>query len=145
MMFLLFGRITTCVGVHVLDRVEQFGGRRVERLASGDDALHAELSEQLDEPVAAAHRDDRRRDRRQTRRVTAAVDLDRGAGERGLPVGVLFGNLLEQVGDADLLRPTVTSSATSIAAPMSFVWTWQFQSPSPPTTTIESPISPSPA
>ena len=29
-----------------------------------------------------------------------------------------------------------------MAAPMSFVWTWQFQVPSPPTTTIESPISP---
>ena len=27
---------------------------------------------------------------------------------------------------------------------MSLVWTWQFQSPSPPTTTIESPISPQP-
>ncbi len=27
----------------------------------------------------------------------------------------------------------------SIAAPMSSVWTWQFQRPSPPTTTIESP------
>ena len=30
----------------------------------------------------------------------------------------------------------------STAAPMSFVWTWQFQMPSPPTTTIESPIAP---
>ena len=29
----------------------------------------------------------------------------------------------------------------STAAPMSLVWTWQFQMPSPPTTTIESPIA----
>ena len=29
----------------------------------------------------------------------------------------------------------------SMAAPMSSVWMWQFQMPSPPTTTIESPIS----
>ena len=40
-------------------------------------------------------------------------------------------------------RPS-RSSADSIAAPMSFVWTWQFQMPSPPTTTIESPMSPQP-
>ena len=27
-----------------------------------------------------------------------------------------------------------------MAAPMSSVWMWQFQSPSPPTTTMESPM-----
>ena len=34
------------------------------------------------------------------------------------------------------------SMPASTAAPMSLVCTWQFQSPSPPTTTIESPIAP---
>ena len=58
MMFLLFGRMTTSFGVDVLDGVEQFGRRRVHRLAAGDDALHAELGEQLDESVAAAHGND---------------------------------------------------------------------------------------
>ena len=38
------------------------------------------------------------------------------------------------------LPPAV--SAASMAAPMSSVCTWQFQSPSPPTTTIESPMRP---
>ncbi len=33
------------------------------------------------------------------------------------------------------------SMPASTAAPMSLVWTWQFQMPSPPTTTIESPIA----
>ena len=47
MMFLLFGRMITCVGVDRFDRVEQFGGRRVQRLATGDHPLHAELTEQL--------------------------------------------------------------------------------------------------
>ena len=32
------------------------------------------------------------------------------------------------------------SMAASMAAPMSSVWMWQFQMPSPPTTTIESPM-----
>ena len=32
------------------------------------------------------------------------------------------------------------SMAASIDAPMSSVWMWQFQMPSPPTTTIESPM-----
>ena len=34
-------------------------------------------------------------------------------------------------------RPTAIPA--SMAAPMSSVWTWQFHTPSPPTTTIESP------
>ena len=37
-------------------------------------------------------------------------------------------------------RGRPASSAASIAAPMSSVWMWQFHSPSPPTTTIESPM-----
>ena len=32
------------------------------------------------------------------------------------------------------------SMAASMAAPMSSVWMWQFQMPSPPTTTMESPM-----
>ena len=32
------------------------------------------------------------------------------------------------------------STPASMAAPMSSVWMWQFQSPSPPTTTMESPM-----
>ena len=39
-----------------------------------------------------------------------------------------------------MLRGRPQSSAASIDAPMSSVWMWQFQRPSPPTTTIESPI-----
>ena len=32
------------------------------------------------------------------------------------------------------------STPASMAAPMSLVWMWQFHSPSPPTTTMESPM-----
>ena len=32
------------------------------------------------------------------------------------------------------------STPASMAAPMSFVWMWQFHRPSPPTTTMESPM-----
>ena len=39
-----------------------------------------------------------------------------------------------------MLRGRPQSSAASTAAPMSSVWMWQFQMPSPPTTTIESPM-----
>ena len=49
------------LGVDVLDRVEQFGRRRVEGLAAGHDALHAKIAEQLGEAVAGAHGDHRRR------------------------------------------------------------------------------------
>ncbi len=92
------------VGVDVLDGVEQFGRRRVQRLPAGHDALHAEVGEQLGQPVAAAHRHHRGRHPRQA-----------GAGPRGhvlarhrsLAVGVLLGDLLEQIGHADLLRTTV--------------------------------------
>ncbi len=38
-----------------------------------------------------------------------------------------------------IFRGRPTSTAASMAAPMSSVWMWQFQIPSPPTTTIESP------
>ena len=108
MMFLLFGRITTSFGVHLLDGVEQFGGRRVHRLATGDHALHTELGEQLDEPVAAAHRDDRRRDGRQAARRRARVPARlRRRRHRRLPLGVLLVDLLEQIGHPDLARPTV--------------------------------------
>ena len=37
-------------------------------------------------------------------------------------------------------RGRPASMAASTAAPMSSVWMWQFQMPSPPTTTIESPM-----
>ncbi len=36
-------------------------------------------------------------------------------------------------------RGLPTSMPASTAGPMSSVWMWQFQSPSPPTTTMESP------
>ncbi len=39
-----------------------------------------------------------------------------------------------------MLRGRPQSIAASTAAPMSSVWMWQFQMPSPPTTTIESPM-----
>ena len=39
-----------------------------------------------------------------------------------------------------ILRGRPMSMAASIDAPMSSVWMWQFQRPSPPTTTIESPM-----
>ena len=64
MMFLLFGQDHDLVGVDVLDRVEQLGGRRVERLPAADDALHAQVGEQLGQAVAAAHGDHRGGDRR---------------------------------------------------------------------------------
>jgi hypothetical protein len=38
-------------------------------------------------------------------------------------------------------RGRPTSMAASMAPPMSSVWMWQFQMPSPPTTTIESPMA----
>ena len=63
-----------------------------------------------------------------------------GSARRGLADPALLLHLLEQVGDADLARAGRTSSAASMAAPMSSVWMWQFQMPSPPTTTIESPM-----
>ena len=37
-------------------------------------------------------------------------------------------------------RGRPASTAASMAAPMSSVWMWQFQMPSPPTTTMESPM-----
>ena len=143
MMFLLFGRITTCSALTALDRLEQFGRRRVHRLAAGDDALHAELGEQL----GAGRRPSRPRPPRSSPRGSDVGDrrIVRRRGELGLPLGVLLVDLLEQVGDPDAFGRPPTSSATSIAAPMSLVWTWQFQRPSPPTTTIESPIAPHPA
>ena len=45
MMFLLLGRITTSSARRRLDGLEQLGGRRVHRLAAGDDCLHAERAE----------------------------------------------------------------------------------------------------
>ena len=39
-----------------------------------------------------------------------------------------------------IFRGVPMSMAASIDAPMSSVWMWQFQMPSPPTTTIESPM-----
>ena len=39
-----------------------------------------------------------------------------------------------------ILRGVPMSMAASMDAPMSSVWMWQFQMPSPPTTTIESPM-----
>ena len=48
-------------------------------------------------------------------------------------------DLLVEVGHPDALRaPGVTPA--SMAAPMSSVWMWQFHRPSPPTTTMESPM-----
>jgi hypothetical protein len=39
-----------------------------------------------------------------------------------------------------MLRGRPASRAASTAAPMSLVWMWQFHVPSPPTTTMESPM-----
>ena len=90
----------------MLDRVEQFGGRRVHRLPTGHHALHAELREQLDEPVTAAHRHDGRRDRRQPG-TGAGGGGCAAARHRPLALGVLLVDLLEEVGHTDLPRPTV--------------------------------------
>ena len=131
------------VGVDVLDRVEQFGRRRVHRLPTGHDALHAELGEQLHEPVAAAHRDDGRRAPAAGRRLPA--ERRRAAGHRRA-----------RAWRAPRRPPRTDRSPGSAAgarrdrapprsaAPMSLVCTWQFHRPSPPTTTIESPIAPHP-
>ena len=115
------------VGVDRLDRVEDLRGRRVHRLAAGDHALHAELAEQLGQPVAAGDRDDRGRDRGQAERGTGVAAAPRIAASR---TRVLLVDLLEQVGDPDLLRAAVRARApASIAAPMSLVCTWQFHRP----------------
>ncbi len=92
------------VGVDGLDRGEQFGGRRVQRLSARDHALHPELTEQLGQPVAAGHSNDRARDGGKAegrRRMTVA------GSDRRLTHGVLLGYLLEQIGDPDLLGTPV--------------------------------------
>ena len=72
--------------------------------------------------------------------TTAVVTAGpRGRRRLGLAHPPLLLDLLEEVGDADL-RAATGVDAASIAAPMSSVWMWQFQMPSPPTTTIESPM-----
>ena len=94
-MFLLFGSTITRVGGAMLHRFEDLRGRRVHRLATGDDVLHAETDEELLEAVA--HRD----------RDHAGGDvLDRrGVGLRLLPDPrrfLAFLHLLVQVGDANV-------------------------------------------
>ena len=133
-MFLLFGQDDDLVGRRRLDRFEDLRGRRVHRLAAGDDLLHAEASGRCGGC--------RRRSRpRRPRSVTGSARRRRlvGATPR-LAHPALLLDLLEQVGDADVARPAGSRCAASIAAPMSSVWMWQFQMPSPPTTTIESPM-----
>ena len=68
---------------------------RSKALATGDDTLHAQLGEQLLESASAAHRHHRGGDRRQTGRGTSRV-----VG------GMTFGDLFEEVGDANLLGAT---------------------------------------
>ena len=137
---LVVGQHDDLVGVDALDRGEQFGRRRVERLPAGDDALHAELPEQLGEPVAAGHGDDRAGDGGQAEAGSVmARALRLIAASRTACSSATSSN--RSVTRICFGRPS-RASATSIAAPMSLVWTWQFHSPSPPTTTIESPISP---
>jgi hypothetical protein len=93
------------VGIDVLDGLEQFSGGRVECLAAGDHTLHTELSEQFDEPLTGAHRDDRCRDRRESGCGDARGGLL--AGEFGLTPGVFLVDLPEQIGDTDLLRTPI--------------------------------------
>ena len=132
---LVAGQHDDVVGVDPLDRREQLGRRRVERLAAADDRLHAELGEQLRDagPLLTA--------------TTAHVT----AGSSGAdPLPVIAASRAACSADTSSNRSVTRmrygrpsrSRAASIAAPMSFVWTWQFHVPSPPTTTIESPIAP---
>ena len=131
---LVVGQDHDLLGRHRLDRGQQVGGRRVHRLAAGHDALHAEAVEDALDAVAGGDRHDRGRDGLGD--VRRHLDDVVGAG---LADPALLLDLLHQVGDPDLPgRPQ--STAASMAAPMSSVWMWQFQMPSPPTTTIESPM-----
>ena len=66
-MFLLFGSTTTDVRVARLDRFEDLRRRRVHRLATRDDLLHAEAREQAAHAVADTDRDDRGLDGRRSR------------------------------------------------------------------------------
>ena len=80
-----------------LDRLEDLRRRRVHRLAAGDDDLHAEAREQPADAVAHRDRDDRGLDRGEGRDVAGAV-----------PPAATHScscvDLLEQVGDPDLMR-----------------------------------------
>ena len=49
-------------------------------------------------------------------------------------------DLLGEVGHPDPLRPPGVERRPRWPPPMSSVWMWQFHSPSPPTTTMESPM-----
>ena len=75
---LVVGQDHDLVGRRRLDRLEQLGGRRVHRLAAGDDALHAERVEDAADAVAGGHRHDGRLDRL----VRARAGLGPGAASR---------------------------------------------------------------
>ena len=118
------------VGRHRLDRFEQLRGRRVHRLPAGHDRLHAE------------------------RVVDAAHAFAGGDGHHGGTGSWMCGgssvaspsrtqrssSTCSMRSVTRILRGRPQSSGASMAAPMSSVWMWQFHSPSPPTTTIESPM-----
>ena len=83
--------------------------------------------------------------------VTTATTLVVGAGPTGWPTGPPPGSFdasRTQRSSSTCSARSVTrircgrpaSTPASMAAPMSSVWMWQFHSPSPPTTTMESPI-----
>ena len=97
-MFLLFGQHDHRVGRAPLHRVEDLRGRRVHRLAAGDDLLHAEAGEEPAHAVADRDRHDRGLDQ-----VLGRVDDRRERGRLGDPALLL--HLLEQVGDPDVAGP----------------------------------------
>ena len=97
-MFLLLGSTMTESRRAALDRLEDLRGRRVHRLAAGDDLLHPEAREQPAHAVA-----DRDRDHRGLDHVLGRVHDRCERGGLGDPALLL--HLLEQVGDADVAGP----------------------------------------
>ena len=149
MMFLLFGRITTCSALTCSTASSSSAVDGLSVWPPADDALHAAAR-------GTARRARRRCSRRRPRVVTGGspapagrdgdVAPDASAASRGvLALGLLVGDLLEQVGDPDLLRAAVEVER-HLDRPRRCRWCGRGSStsPSPPTTTIESPIAPQP-
>ena len=126
-MFSLLGSTTTSSEPSASTASRSLGGRRVHRLAAGDQVVHAEGAEDAADALAGGHghhAGDRGRAERGQRRPGGRV-----AGALADPALLL--DLLGQVGDPDVPGPAGVEAA-SMAGPMSSVWMWQFHSPSPP-------------
>ena len=112
------GRTRTSSAGDLVDPGEQLVGRRVERLAAGDD-VGAELGEEPLEALAGGDRDARRCGRPLSRALRSAICSRMSATSRLVT------------------SPAPSNSAT--AASGSSVWTWTFSVTSSPTTRTESP------